>query len=264
MMKKLMNVSIVMLSLFAFMACSDDDNIENGNDSARMSIKLVDDPGDYESVFVEVEDVVIKYNGDETETSIDDVNAGIYDLLELTGGASVLLADDEVPTGDISQIRLVLGDENTVVVNGETHPLQTPSAQQSGLKVQVNETLEAGVLYEFILDFDVEESIVVQGNGGYLLKPVIRASAEAETGAISGLVLPIGTQTLVTAENETTGEEISTYTDANGIFMLNGVPEGTYTLTFEADSELGFEPIVISGVEVEVGSTTEVEDVTFQ
>lgn len=255
---------MVVLSLFAFIACSEDDTTGNGNDTARMSVKLVDAPGDYEAVYVDVEDVVVKYNGDETETSIGEINAGVYNLLELTGGVSVLLADNEVPAGNISQIRLILGDENTVVVKGDTLPLATPSAQQSGLKIQVNEELEAGIFYEFTLDFDVEESIVVQGNGGYSLKPVIRSSVEAETGAITGLVLGLpDSQVLVTATNDETSEEISAYADVNGVFMLNGVPEGTYTLTFEADSELSLEPIVVSGVEVKVGSVTEVEDVTF-
>lgn len=264
-MKKLMSLTMTALALFAFMSCSDDDNAGDVNDPARISVKLVDDPGDYEAVFVDVQDVQVKYNGGEGETSIGEVNAGVYDLLELTGGVNVLLADDnEIPAGNISQIRLILGDSNTVVVDGQTHPLQTPSAQQSGLKIQVNETLEPGILYEFTLDFDVEESIVTQGNGGYLLKPVIRASVEAETGAISGLVIGVpDSQVLVTAVNDETEEEISAYTDANGIFLLNGVPEGTYTLTFEADTALELEPIIVPGIEVNVGSTTEIEDVTF-
>lgn len=262
-----------MLSVFALFACSDDDDDNNVNDDreARMSVRLVDAPGDYDSVFVDVEDVLVKYSTDvegeaEGEISLDDVDAGIYNLLELTGGASVMLvADDDVPSGQISQIRLVLGDENSVVVDGQSHPLQTPSAQQSGLKIQVNQTLEAGQTYAFTLDFDVEESIVEQGNGGYLLKPVIRASLNAETGAIGGTVIGLvaGTQTLVTAQNEATQEEVSTYTDAEGAFMLNGVPEGTYTLTFEVASELGLEPIVLTGIEVEAGSTTEVGEVEF-
>lgn len=260
MMKKLMNLGIAMLLLSVVFACSDDESGDLENNEAQIAVKLVDAPGDYEAVFVEVEDVRIKYAGAEDSSSLE-VNAGIYNLLELTGGVSALLAEEDVPAGKISQIRLILGDENTVVVNGETHPLKTPSAQQSGLKIQVNETLEAGIFYEFILDFNVEESIVAQGNGGYSLKPVIRASVAAETGIISGLVLPVGTNTLVTASNDTT--EISAYTDATGAYVLNGVPEGTYTLTFEADTALGLEPIVITDVQVEVGSTTTVEDVTF-
>ena len=257
---------MMILSLFAFMACSDDDSGVVEDNDAKMTVKLVDAPGDYDAVNIEVQDVLIKYQGDEPEISLDDVNAGVYDLLELTGGNHVVLSDDDdVAIGTINQIRLILGDENSVVVNGETHPLQTPSAQQSGLKIQVNEELEAGVAYEFILDFDVEESIVTQGNGGYLLKPVIRASMEAETGAISGLVVGLpDSQVLITAVNDETNEEISTYADANGAFMLSGVPEGTYTLTFETDSELGLDPIIITDVQVQVGETTEIEDVLFE
>ncbi len=255
---------IASLCMLAFLtSCSSDDDSQTPSEQemARMSVKLTDAPGDYDAVFVDVQDVVIKYNGQEEEVVIGEVNAGIYDLLELTGGVSVLLVDDEIPAGDISQIRLILGDDNTVVVDGETFPLQTPSAQQSGLKINVNETLLGGIFYEFILDFDVDKSIVQQGNGGYLLKPVIRATTEADTGAITGAVLPIGIQTLVTAENA--NNEISAFTDETGIFVLSGVPAGTYTLTYEADVNLGFPPIVVNDVEVVVGAVTEVDGVVF-
>src|SRR5690554_2091884 len=130
-------------------------------------------------VFIDVEEVVIKYNGNQ-EDRVLGIEGGVYDLLELTAGVNVLLYNDEVPAGDISQIRLILGEENSIVVDGEVLPLDTPSAQQSGLKIQVHQTLEAGVLYEFILDFDVDKSIVAQGNGGYSLKPVIRATTTAD------------------------------------------------------------------------------------
>ncbi len=254
-------ISICMLSIF--IGCSNDDDSEvTPDETARMSVKLVDAPGDYEAVFVDVQDVVIKYNGSDDEVVIGDVNAGVYNLLELTGGVSILLVDDEIPAGSISQIRLILGDNNTVVVDGETFPLQTPSAQQSGLKINVNETLEPGIFYEFILDFDVEESIVQQGNGGYLLKPVIRASTEAETGAIVGNVLPLGIQTLVTASNGPV--EISSYTNVGGQFSLVGVPAGTYTVTYETDPLLGFPPIVVDDVVVVVGVTTTLDEVIFE
>tara|TARA_B100001765_G_C19508330_1_gene344916 strand:+ start:357 stop:1160 length:804 start_codon:yes stop_codon:yes gene_type:complete len=264
-MKNLLNVAIVALLSFAVVSCSDDDaNSNPDNDpqgTSQISVRMVDAPGDYEAVFVEVEDVVVKYNDSEDEVSIGTVNTGVYDLLELTGGVSVLLVDDEVPAGNLSQIRLILGDDNTVVVDGETFPLNTPSAQQSGLKINVNQTLENGVLYEFVLDFDVDASVVARGDGGYNLKPVIRATTVAETGAISGTVLPLGIQTLVTATNGLA--EISTYTDINGTYVLSGVPEGTYDLTFEADADLGLPSITLPDIEVTIGDVTTVETVEF-
>ena len=259
-MKNLFRSLILLTLIVSLVSCSDDDSTSE-NETARMSIKLIDAPGDYDAVFVDVENVVVKYNGQEDETFFANINAGVYDLLELTGGVSVLLVDDEIPAGDISQIRLILGDNNTIVVDGETFSLDTPSAQQSGLKIQVNETLEGGIFYEFILDFDVDKSILQTGNGQYKLKPVIRASTVAESGAIVGSVLPLGIQTMVTASDGI--NEISTFTNASGAYVLSGVPEGTYTVTFEADVDLVLPNIVTNDVEVNVGSITTLETVEF-
>ncbi|GGD81176.1 DUF4382 domain-containing protein [Planktosalinus lacus] len=252
-MKCILKISFLSILLFSFVACSDDDD-SNADQASRIMVNLTDAPGDYEHVYVDVQDVRIIYGENGEEVTIGNINAGVYDLLELTGGVSVLLVDEEIPSGAITQMRLVLGEENSVVIDGETFPLQTPSAQQSGLKVQVNQTLEPGILYEFTLDFNVEESIVEQGNGGYLLKPVIRASTAAESGSISGLVLPLGVQSLVTASNNE--GTVSAYTNAEGNFVLHGVSEGIYTVTIEPEFTSEFEIIVIENVEVVNGNVT--------
>src|SRR5690606_29161715 len=124
--------------------------------------------------------------------SLDNVNKGEVDLLSLTNGVTKVLADTEVPVGNLGQIRVILGPDNFLVRKGETEriPLNTPSAQQSGLKLNVNQQMEAGELYEYILDFDVDQSIVETGNAGYTLKPVIRLSTVEGTGKIEGDVHP--------------------------------------------------------------------------
>jgi hypothetical protein len=151
--------------------------------------------------------------------------------------------------------------ENTIVVDGQQLPLATPSAQQSGLKIQVNETLEPGILYEFMLDFDVDKSIVAQGNGGYSLKPVIRATTVAESGAISGTIVPPGIITMITADNGTT--QVSTYANPLGVFLLSGVPDGTYTITVQADLSLGIPPVVIENVIVVQGEVTSIGEINL-
>ncbi|HZH69607.1 MAG TPA: DUF4382 domain-containing protein [Flavobacteriaceae bacterium] len=253
-MKTLFKFLIAALVVFSQVACNNDDDSTPQKGEAKLMVHLTDAPGDYDAVFVDVQDVMIKYSGEEGEVSLGEIEAGVYDLLELTGGVTVLLADHDVPTGRISQIRLVLGDNNSVVVDGQTHDLQTPSAQQSGLKINVNQDVEANIQYEFILDFNVEESIVVQGNGNYLLKPVIRASLLNETGSISGSLFPIGITALVTASNNT--DTISAYTNADGEFYLHGVPEGTYTITIEPDISFGFAITSIIDVVVLQGQIT--------
>ena len=86
---------------------------------------------------------------------------GIYDILRFTNGRDTLLATVRILAKHISQFRFILGDNNTVVVDGITYPLKAPSGQQSGFKVNVDETLTEGVKYEVWTDFDVQKSIVV-------------------------------------------------------------------------------------------------------
>lgn len=254
-MRTLLKLSLVAVLFMAFVSCSSDDDSIKNEGKAKLAIRLTDAPGDYDAVYIDVKDVVIKYNGGQDDVNLG-INAGIYNLLELTAGVNVLLFNDEVPAGKISQIRLILGDENTIVVDGQTLPLDTPSAQQSGLKIKVNETLQSGILYEYILDFDVDKSIVAKGNGGYSLKPVIRATTIAESGAISGKVLPGSMLTMVTAVSGSV--EISSYTNLEGDFLLSGVPDGNYTVTIQADLRLEIPPVVVQNVSVVKGEVTSI------
>lgn len=261
---------------FGFVSCSDDDsNGTSGEGTANLSVRMTDAPGDYDAVLIDVQDVEIhvETEGDaelEGDTdgdgwiSVGNVQAGIYDLLELTGGVTQLLADTEVPAGYVSQMRLVLGSENSVVINGETKPLNTPSAQQSGLKLQVNQQFEAGESYAYLLDFDVDQSIVTTGNGGYNLKPVIRMNAEANAGVVVGTVvwpasLEMNVQTLVALKND--GMTISAYTDAEGNFSLNGVPAGTYDLVVTPEANSGLNVFTLTEIEVKPNETTDVGEI---
>jgi len=259
-MKTLLKLSLVAILFMGLASCSSEDDTISSEGKAKLALRLTDAPGDYQAVYIDVKDVVIKYNGGQQDVTLG-INSGIYNLLELTAGVNVLLYNDEIPAGEISQIRLVLGEENTLVVDGQTFPLQTPSAQQSGLKIQVHETLEPGILYEYLLDFDVDKSIVAQGNGGYSLKPVIRATTVAESGAISGKVLPANMLTMVSAIN---GDlEISSYTNLQGDFLLSGVPEGNYTVTIQADLGLGIPPLVVENVAVVKGEITHLGEINL-
>lgn len=261
---------------FGLVSCSDDDSDgTSGKETANLSVRMTDAPGDYDAVLIDVQDVEIEIETEaegalEGDTdgdgwiSVGNVQAGVYDLLELTGGVTQLLADTEVPAGYVSQIRLVLGTDNTVVINGESKPLNTPSAQQSGLKLQVNQQFEAGESYAYLLDFDVDQSIVTTGNGGYNLKPVIRMNAEANAGAVVGTVilpatLEMNVQTLVTLNNGTMN--ISAYTDGEGNFSLNGVPAGTYDLIVTPEANSGLSVFTITDVEVKPNETTDIGDI---
>ena len=246
------------LAIFGFaMGCSSDDE-----KTARLQVWLTDAPGDYEAVNIDLQSVEV-HVGNETDDAgwrTIDVRKGIYNLLELTNGLDTLLGEITIPEGEISQIRLKLGSENSIKVNGEVFELSTPSGQQSGLKLQVHENLVAGITYKILLDFDVARSIVETGNGSFKLKPVIRTITEAEDGAVKGEVTPkesspavyaiIGTDTLAT-----------TYTDSTGAFLLRGLAAGTYRISFVPNSQ--YQPTEKNEVIVALGQVTNVGVITI-
>lgn len=261
--------TIAFMSFFlalVVIGCSEDEPSGNTKEPAGITVELTDAPGDYEEVWVEVADVMIKREASEDEEggweSLEGVRTGTYNLLTLTGGETELLAETEIPAGYLSQMRLILGDNNTIVVDGVSYDLKTPSAQQSGLKLQVGKELEPGIEYNFVMDFDVDESVVKAGeSGNYNLHPVLRLSAVAETGSITGMVHPTNVTALVVAEN---GEaKVSAYTNEEGEFKLNGLPGGTYKLTVTPDVESPYNVSVVNNVQVEVGSITELQDIIY-
>lgn len=270
-MKHFSKAYFLLLIFAAFLfSCNNDSN--NSSGTSGISVKLVDNPGDFDNVFVEVVDVMVKYqnNSDENQDdesgwqSLELINSGVYDLLELTGGVELLLVDNfDIPSGTLQQIRLVLGDNNTIVIDGQTYPLMTPSAQQSGLKIQINQELESDFNYTFILDFDAHQSIVMAGNSGnIILKPVMRASLEVSSGTISGVVLPADVAVLVTANDGMM--ETSTFTDDQGNFTIAGLPAGSYNLTFTPDeasllNEQTLNDVIVVAGEVSNVGTIELE-----
>lgn len=261
---RMKNFTGILVALFAvtmLFSCSKDDSDNGGK--AGINVRLTDAPGDYAEVNIDVQDVMVKSDASENEegwVSLGTVPR-IINLLDLTGGVTELLADTEIEAGYLSQIRLVLGtDNNLVLTDGSTQPLSTPSAQQSGLKVKVDQELEAGVDYEFLLDFDVDKSVVTAGSsGGYVLKPVIRATATAETGSIVGAVHPTAFQSEIKAQSAT--QIISAYTNENGEFSLNGVPAGTYKITITPALVSGLQAKVITDIEVSTGANVDLETI---
>ncbi|HWC53125.1 MAG TPA: DUF4382 domain-containing protein [Chitinophagaceae bacterium] len=225
-----------------------------------MQVWLTDGPGDYQEVNIDIQgvDVHSSENDNEKGWASIDVNHGVYNLLELTNGLDTLLGEIEIPPGKISQIRLKLGDDNTIKVGDEVFHINTPSGQQSGLKLQVHETLVEGISYKILLDFDVARSVIKTGSGQYTLKPVIRTISEAQNGAIKGVINPKEAKPAIYAINNN-DTLATTYSDSTGHFLLRGLPPNTYNLVFDAGED--FQDVEKTDVKVHVGVVTDIETV---
>ncbi len=262
-MKKVNKFLIALLVLaIGVVSCSDDEKQETG--MAKVQVALVDAPGDYEAVMIDVKDVLINVGEDEKGwKSLDAAKAGVYDLLQLTNGKEAFLGEIELPQGKLAQIRLVLGDENKLKINGETVSLKVPSGSQSGLKLNVGADIAAGVTYKLLLDFDVAKSVVKAGKSGkYNLKPVLRAKMEAQTGAISGVVEPKDEVAVVYAINSK-NDSISAYTDVTGAFLIRALPADTYQVVAVPKDLTTYEEVKVKDVLVETGKQKNIEKLTL-
>lgn len=262
------NLLTLITAIAILSSCSNDS--DGGN--ARLQVALIDAPAEYDAVNIDVQEVNVKFGvaseaeddeteGEETEAgwiNYGDFEPQTFDLLKLVNGEEEILLDQEIPSGTLGEIRLVLGDNNTMVKDGVSYDLTIPSGASSGLKIKINEDLLAGVTYKLVLDFDAAKSIVEAGNSEkYNLKPVIHAAMEAQTGAISGTVTPAVEGIVVYAI--TGADSISSYTSADGLFLLRALEAGTYDVAAVSETDT----VSTSDVVVVVGQVTNAGELEF-
>src|SRR5687767_2944169 len=103
-----------------------------------LRIRLTDNPFNATEVNVDIQEVRVNFRDDSSGwTSLGTVS-GVYNLLGLQNGVDTLLAQGQVTTGILKEIRFVLGSNNTIVIDSVTYPLTIPSGSESGLKIKVN------------------------------------------------------------------------------------------------------------------------------
>ncbi len=185
-----------------------------------------------------------------------------FDLLTINERSISVLGDTSLTPGKYTQIRLIIGEGSYVIDQGVKHDLEIPSGSQSGLKLTHQFTIESGKLYELILDFNVDKSIVITGNGKYKLKPTIRVMPMVISGSISGQVLPLDAQPTIWTVYGT--DTITTYTDLQGFFKLIALPQGIYDVNILPADTMIYRDTMIVGVQVLANQETDIGSIILQ
>lgn len=260
---KLREFVLSIILALALFGCSKTSPTAPQSGTGTLQVSMIDSPASYDHVNIVVDSVQVHIaTSDSTSgwTTINKVPA-TYDLLKLVNGANAVIGSATLPVGQYSQIRLYIGSGSTVVVNGVAKPLTTPSGSQSGVKLNVNATIQPNVTYVLTIDFDAYRSIVTTGNPSnptYILKPVIRAVATATTGTIIGVVLPASAHASVWAYGQI--DTVTTSTDTTGSFMLAYLNPETYTISI-ASNDTSYNDTTISNVSVTAGVTTNLDTI---
>jgi hypothetical protein len=162
------------------------------------------------------------------------------DLLSLQNGVLAELGQTALPEGHYTQVRLVLSaapGANQLMLTSDKSVvnLDTPSAQQSGLKLKHGFDVAAGDTVDLVLDFDACKSIVKAGaSNRYNLKPVVSVIpilvGSIEGGAVTPEAARAGAWVSLQRFDPATG--VVSVVRATGVRILPGDPkDGTWTLS---------------------------------
>ena len=267
-MKKSFLILLVTAFVISFSGCSK----INDNGNGHLVVNITDAPFPInlvESATVTITKVEIRKAGD----GISDGNpfkvlwegSETFNLLELRNGVVEELLNLEIPAGEYNLIRLYVDEAGLKVKDGGSYSVKVPSGQQTGIKIFVDPGLvvEGGLTAELLLDFDLSNSFVMQGNmdspagiKGFNFKPVIRAVNNSTAGRLEGVAtdkenVNIDQASIVVKQDGK--DDISAITDANGHYAVIGLPSGTYSVVASKDN---YETVTVNDVKVTAGNKT--------
>lgn len=241
----------------ALNSCSDDDSTAGSGDYTY-KIRMTDAPGPYDEVNVDIQSVAI-IDGDGNTVTLDS-DVGVHNLLALNNGNSVLLASRNLEDNVVDQIKITLGTNSTVVVDGTSYPLSFSTSDDDGLTLNVDQTLNAEGSNEILLDFDANASVVSTGTNAYKIVPTIRTINTETSGSISGDTnTSLAIVTAVSANN--VNNHFSTSVNSAGNFKIMGLAPGSYNLI--VTPVLPLAPVTQTNISVTAGQNTTVNAITF-
>lgn len=268
-------------TMLALAGCGGGDGGISGSGATAtgiMQLSITDAPScGYDHVYLTVDRVRVHkstsaVDGDTGWSEVVLSPARRIDLLTLTNGVLNDLGQTALPAGKYTQMRLVLAPNagsspfaNAVTPTGGAEvALTTPSAQQSGIKLNVDMDVAADKVADFVIDFDACKSIVKRGNSGqYNLKPVVAVipvvsnAGMRVVGYVDSSIATASTNVSVQVNGlpvKATVPDVTT-----GKFELYPVPAGTYDLVVTA---AGHVTGVMTGVPVVSSSITTVNSTT--
>lgn len=179
--------------LLALVGCNGSSAGGAGNASSTLNLAVTDTPVDG------AQSVVVTFTGVELmgpngQQSFSFASEKQIDLLKQQGTNSAsLLAGATIPAGNYQWIRLDIDAANSYIITstGAQYPLTIPSGSQTGLKLVSGFTAAQGSVANFMIDFNLRQSITQSNAGGsvsYMLTPALRLINMQQVGTISGSV----------------------------------------------------------------------------
>lgn len=255
----------------------------SGNSS--VNIYLTDDPAlsfdklllDIRTLEIKVEDNDQEHHENEHQQETDDndnhgstsggwmnvsIRAGVYDILSFRNGLDTLLSTGVFSTASkLKKIRLTLGSNNSVVINGTTLPL-TVKGNDNIIVIKIDESavkINAGGTTHCWIDIDGGRSVSRHGNN-FEFKASCKGFSKEKTAGIEGRVLPRDAAAVVMAINGT--DTSSAKPSAEGEFKFIGLKAGNYKVLYHATAN-NYLDSTMNNVIVRLNEDTKLSTVTL-
>lgn len=235
-MKKLSFYLVLVISLAALASCNDPDS----SPRALLNVILVDSPAKWDSVFVEFEGVEISMlvQGRETtpETFFFEYKNGDKKIKvsELVGGNALLLGRNELPLGQVIEVTVKLGTENSMFYDQDEYalPLIDPLSTDIVLPLSQSLVIEKGISYDLVLDIDLEKSIEQKSSEplSYQLNPTFSLIKGVGKGDLKGFLSNQKLYPVALLFNDI--DTLSTHLNSAGTYYFRA-PAGEYTLRLD-------------------------------
>ncbi len=176
-MKLITSIKPIILAflILGLQSCSKEYETETFPNSALVTIKLQGLSSQLSSANFDITDIQFQVkpnaNAEDAWMSLNTVNMGVHDLAQINGVRVVTLVDfDEVNLSHIYSLKIQFGDNNSIVKQGLEYDLVfSQDIEHAAINV-VDKELEANIIYEFLIEFDVDQSISIS-NGTAELRP---------------------------------------------------------------------------------------------
>lgn len=222
---------------------------------SELQIMMTDDPSViYDSIFIDMQRVEVKVeraNGSEHWDTLT-IRSGVYNILRFRNGLDTLLAMGYVVNGEIEKIRITLGNNNAVMLNGVRIPLFLHHNQ---ITVNIDgdvDHIDPGHL-RLWLDFDGHGSIRSH-NGRLELNLRISHFHLHNSGELEGEIKPSAAFPVV-VRAVSGPDTLTAIPDHDGEFKIRGIRSSTVDLIIRPSN--GYSDSIITNISIRRGHETE-------
>ncbi len=163
--------------MITFSGCSTEGLMED-TELPRLQLRISATDSNFDALFLEFKEIHLKMIDDESDPNCwwkVSSRSGVQNLADLDSGQFAVLADGvSAPSGMVYDIKIVLGDNNVLVKDGQRIDLFTNIIQSQNLQMRTMMNFDENEVYVFNVEFKTEESVIPGPiSGQFIFRPIV-------------------------------------------------------------------------------------------